>query len=585
MPRPKPTFDRFAHLFNGMMINIEGADEFNTNTKITVTCQNKHEYITSITKIKSLGHDYKKCPHCIRQEKYKSRGIPFDIIDDYAKKHNLSVSPIKDFYNRWEDVVIFTCKHDSYSYEVKSLAYWEENTRKENFACPLCEKKNLGIIISNDEFLNSLKSNLQADNSVALHTKYDYSLLSDTLGNRISGQSKWNLIDYKNTKEKCKYQCIDCGNIKQTNPFNIFTEKGFGCQKCNHNKTLEKRRSKIFDICKDNEIQVTNKNENSYTFKCNKCGSIFDKTCIISDYENYNISCPECYKNNKRKAQKEVEGFVNSLGFTTVCEYKGIGCEVDIFIPDKKVAIEYCGLVWHSTKYRKDAKCHKKKLDACADNGIRLITMYEDEWRNKRTICESRIKSILGVTKNRIFARKCKVEIITNKEALHFCDSNHIQGRGQTHISIGMKYNDTLVSVMTFSKPSISKSGKEYDWEINRFCSLVDTSVVGGANRMLSFFKKEHSNDTIVTFCDMRWGDGGVYKNMQFTEEKQTTPGYYYFGKLTKYKRLHRFSFTKKKLLAILGVANSPLTEEEIADSLGLYRIYDCGHKRYKLKI
>jgi len=585
MPRPKPTFDSFKHLFEGMDIVVSKDCDFNTNTKIVVKCPNKHEYVTSITKIKSLGHDYKKCPHCKKKEKYKSLGIPFSVIDDYAKKNNLIISPVKDFYNRWEDTITFTCKHDSYTFEVKSLFYWEENTRMEKFTCPQCEKKSLGIIISNDEFLNSLKSNLQSDSSPLLLPKYDYSILTDALRYKIENQSKWNLVHFANTKEKCKYQCTECGNIKETNPFNIFTGGGFGCQKCNHNKTLEKRRNRIFDICKDNEIQVTSKNDNDYTFKCNKCGNSFDKTCIISDYKNYSISCPECYKNNKRKAQKEVEVFVNNLGFSTICEYKDIGCEVDIFVPDKKVAIEYCGLVWHSTKYRKDTKCHKKKLDLCNKNGIRLITMYEDEWRNKRNICESRIKSILGVIKNRIFARKCEVVVIDNKEALRFCDENHIQGRGQAHISIGMKHNDKLISVMTFSKPSISKSGKEYDWEINRFCSLVDMSVIGGANRMLSLFRKDHSNCVVVTFCDMRWGNGGVYENMGFTEEKQTLPGYYYFGKLTKYKRLHRFSFTKRKLLSILGIESSPLTEEEISDSLGLYRIYDCGHKRYKLNI
>ena len=63
MPRPKPKFKDYQHLFNGLTFKVDTTN-FNVNSKVTITCEFGHEYITSITKIKSLSHDYKTCPHC-----------------------------------------------------------------------------------------------------------------------------------------------------------------------------------------------------------------------------------------------------------------------------------------------------------------------------------------------------------------------------------------------------------------------------------------------------------------------------------------------------------------------------------------
>ena len=168
---------------------------------------------------------------------------------------------------------------------------------------------------------------------------------------------------------------------------------------------------------------------------------------------------------------------------------------------------------------------------------------------------------------------------VPTKEALKFCQQNHIQGRGQAKISYGLFYEYELVSVMTFSKPSLSKSGKDYDWELNRFCSIPNTVVVGGANRLFKRFCSEHKGK-IISFCDLRWGTGNVYEKLGMTLDKTTRPNYYYIGSHTKYERKHRFNFTKQKLIKLFnGLPNK--TEKEIAEDNGVYRIYDCGHLRY----
>ena len=41
---------------------------------------------------------------------------------------------------------------------------------------------------------------------------------------------------------------------------------------------------------------------------------------------------------------------------------------------------------------------------------------------------------------------------------------------------------------------------------------------------------------------------------------------------------------TKQKLLTMTDTTNNDITEEELAESLGLYRIYDCGNIVYEWK-
>lgn len=48
-------------------------------------------------------------------------------------------------------------------------------------------------------------------------------------------------------------------------------------------------------------------------------------------------------------------------------------------------------------------------------------------------------------------------------------------------------------------------------------------------------------------------------------------------------ERKHRFGFNKGKLINKYGSEYSDMSEKEITESLGLYRLYDCGYIKYNL--
>ena len=249
--------------------------------------------------------------------------------------------------------------------------------------------------------------------------------------------------------------------------------------------------------------------------------------------------------------------------------------EIDILI-DNKIGIEYNGLYWHSEDKGKNKKYHLTKTEMCQDKGIRIIHIFEDEWQDKKDIVKNRLSYILKLTNNeKIYARKCKIDEIKTKEAKNFCEINHIQGYGNSKIKLGLYYNDRLVSVMTFSRPNISKGGnpKDKQWELNRFCSSCN--VIGGFSKLLEYFKNNYDWNCIFSYVDRRWNSGDSYKKIGFELIKTTKPNYWYCKTIKNNPtRVHRFNF-RRSLLEGRG------TEKEIMKSNGWSRIWDCGSLKY----
>jgi hypothetical protein len=148
--------------------------------------------------------------------------------------------------------------------------------------------------------------------------------------------------------------------------------------------------------------------------------------------------------------------------------------ELDIYIPDMNIAIEFNGLYWHSTRFLTDINYHKNKTVQCREQNIQLIHIFEDEWINKRNIVEHRLRYILKRDNSqKCHARKCIIKEIDAATKNSFLDEYHIMGSDKSVIKLGCFLNDTLISVMTFSRGNISKGKKQkhMEWELSRYCS------------------------------------------------------------------------------------------------------------------
>jgi hypothetical protein len=253
--------------------------------------------------------------------------------------------------------------------------------------------------------------------------------------------------------------------------------------------------------------------------------------------------------------------------------------EIDIYIPDIKLAFEFNGLYWHSELYKPN-NYHLNKTEECEKLGIKLIHIYEDDWLYKQDIVKSRILNLFGKS-NKIMARKCEIKEIENNELVKlFLNSNHIQGFINSKIKIGLFYENELISLMTFGHLRKSTGQKAIDgnFEMLRFCNKLNTNVVGGASRLFKYFIDHYKPNEIISYADRSWSYGDLYIKLGFELVHKTKPNYYY---VINDIRKHRFGFRKNNL--VKEGADSTKTEHEIMIEKNIYRIYDSGHLKYKI--
>ena len=323
-----------------------------------------------------------------------------------------------------------------------------------------------------------------------------------------------------------------------------------------------------------------------YRWRCVKCGDEFTSVAYRSGFHNelgsgYMPRCPHCHPadGGVSTKEKEVLDFVKSIYDGEIVENsKNVinGLEIDIYIPEKKVAIEFDGLYWHSEEKGKGVSYHVGKTELCEKNGIRLIHVFEDDWIYRNSIVKDRLASIFGVIRRKIHARKCEISEIDYETAGRFLDKNHLQGSDNSSIRYGLFHDGVLVEVMTFGKPRFNGN---YDYELIRNATLAGTVVVGGFSRLLSHFLKSHQGCTIVSYADRRHSNGNVYERNGFSFVKYTSPNYWWCKNKHRYSR---YQCQKGRLASILGDRyNESLSENENMLLAGYDKVYDCGNIVY----
>ena len=244
------------------------------------------------------------------------------------------------------------------------------------------------------------------------------------------------------------------------------------------------------------------------------------------------------------------------------------GKELDIYLPDLNLAFEFNGLYWHSELEKPD-KYHINKTIKCKKLGIQLIHIFEDDWQYKQHIIKSRILNKLGKSTT-IYGRKCIIRVVDSLESKYFLNNNHIQGWCVSKINIGLYYEGELVSLMTFGNRKLTSTS---NFELLRFCNKLNTTVIGGASKLFKYFINNYNYNKILSYADICWSDGNLYKQLGFDYIKDTDTNYWWIVNNIK---THRYIWRKQELIKKHLLINDE-TETECMHRLGYYRIYDCG--------
>ena len=202
--------------------------------------------------------------------------------------------------------------------------------------------------------------------------------------------------------------------------------------------------------------------------------------------------------------------------------------ELDIYIPEKNIAIEYNGLYWHSEACV-DNNYHKMKSNMCKEKGIHLIHVFEDDWMTKKNIVCSVIENFLGCGQQKIYyARKCEIREVGYTEMQNFLVKNHMLGRvaGMSHC-IGLYDNNELLSLMAFR----CTSKDENICELSRYAIKCGINIKGGAERIFKHFLREygHLYTRVRTFNENGMFKGTVHYRLGFQYVCDNPPNYMYF--------------------------------------------------------
>jgi len=256
--------------------------------------------------------------------------------------------------------------------------------------------------------------------------------------------------------------------------------------------------------------------------------------------------------------------------------------EIDLYIPELKLGIEFDGLYWHSEEKRSKTYHQDKKIK-CMENGIKLISVFEHELYDKFDIIKSSILNHMNIYTSKVRASSCDIRQINHDDSKAFFESNHIQGFSSQKICLGLYHNNVLIYAMSFGKPRFNK---KYEWEIIRMCCLKGYKVYGGASKLWKYFIEMYDPKSVISYCNLRYGHGNVYNVLGFEQKNITSPSYFYFNpnknknlnNRNKIEILTRYQTQKHKLSNILENYNPNYTESQNMKNSGYLRVYDAGN-------
>ena len=270
-----------------------------------------------------------------------------------------------------------------------------------------------------------------------------------------------------------------------------------------------KEKPTLQELCKKLEI--------SYTTICHNINN-FD----LKEYIQYSL--------DGSYQEQELKNYFKSLNIQCSNSWNELnGKEIDIYIPNLKLGFEYNGNYWHSELF-KSKDYHQEKSLQAQEKGIQLIHIWEWEWNQKESLIKSFIKSKLGIFEKKIYARKCEVKNLDNKTYQDFCNENHLQGYEVSKIKLGLYFEDKLVQIISFSKPRFTD---KYEYEIIRECSKLGYCIIGGKEKLWSYFVKNFQPKSVISYCDFSKFTGNSYLKLGFKKERLNKPGFWWYDNKT----------------------------------------------------
>ncbi|CCG99057.1 hypothetical protein FAES_1047 [Fibrella aestuarina BUZ 2] len=260
--------------------------------------------------------------------------------------------------------------------------------------------------------------------------------------------------------------------------------------------------------------------------------------------------------------------------------------------------------------------------DQMARQGQRVVHVWSDVVKQKPIIVASRLAALRGES-IRVPGRLTQVRRIDKATAMAFLAEHHLQvplpgkvryglflperyyrvlptpppapplneGEGarlplSTEGSTGMLpspslrggaggggNNELLLAVATFAQPRQMKQDTQpyRSAELLRFANRVGFTVVGGLDKLLTTYLRNHPADDLMTYADRDWSDGASYRKVGFEAISDTPP--------------QRFWVRPDELIRYSDTTLPTGVEVTNAHLLGYLPVFNAGSRKFVRRV
>lgn len=246
------------------------------------------------------------------------------------------------------------------------------------------------------------------------------------------------------------------------------------------------------------------------------------------------------------------QNILNKLNCPYEKQFKIENKYADFVIPEHKLIIEANGNYWHS-EIHKEKNYHVDKRQLYIKHGFCPLFFTDEEIYNKTAIVQSIISNKVRQTKKE-YGRNCTISM-DQTDGATFMSANHLMGNGKgTYFSLLDKSSNRVACMQV-------KLIKNEEYEISRFCNVLNMGVTGGFSKLVKFVISELKCTHLHTFIDLRYGSGTYLESLGFVKSSKCYPS---FRWTNGNESFHRMTFPGSS-----------------GYDSGFFKIWDCGQQRY----
>lgn len=298
------------------------------------------------------------CPYCACNK----RKTLEQFLEDCSKVHGDKFDYSETDYKNNKSIIAVICK------ECNTLFYQVAGNHLKGQGCPTCAHNQK---LTTEEFIKR---------SIEIHgQKYGY---SD--------------VNYVNAQTEVPIFCKKHGIFYQKPLIHL---RGAGCAQCSFEKrtmSLEefiKRAREVHGDKYDYSQVIYKNNRTPVIIICKKHGP------FLQSPSNHlrDQGCPKCAA-FRSKGEREMCEYIKSLYNGKVLENTRkfiCGLELDIYLPELKLAFEYNGEHWHKLREEEQPGYHEDKRNRCKKEDIILVEIWENDWKKNPTKTKELIRNKL----------------------------------------------------------------------------------------------------------------------------------------------------------------------------------------------